>query len=396
MISLQPYEWIDDSPWNTLLEDRLKRLSVYRKQGFLTAVYLSEHRDLQSTFRYRAYNMVQALYGSKKWKGVYFYQEELEMLGEHLTEIDCIILVRYKWEWKLNVFLERAAQKNISLIYDVDDYIFDIRALQSLLKAQGNDNPSEGEYLFWHDWVSRIEHSVELCDVCLTTNQYLADLLERILHKKCYVLKNFFNYWQYEASNHYYMQKKARVKEDKDIVLGYFSGSNTHKSDLNLALNDLKGAFQVYPNLKMNIVGYMELDGYMEKLKERGRIRMLPFQNFIDLQKCMAEVDINLIPLVNSTFANSKSELKFFEAGIVGTISCASPTYVYRECIQDGINGYLCEEDQWFTTISRLCEEGIEESVVEAARQYSIENYAYFNQVNKIEQVLDDVWGGSF
>ena len=391
MICLEPYEWIDDNPWKTCFTSRIKKLITYKKLGFHTVVYLSENRDLQSTFRYRAYNMVQALYGSNRWKGIYFYQEEIENLNEYIAEMDCVVLVRYKWEWKINQFLEKVRKKGVPLIYDVDDYIFDVERLEDLLKAQGNENPSEGEYLFWHDWVSRIFHCAKLCDACLTTNQYLADLLGKALNKKCYVLRNFFNYWQYEASNYYYMQKQQYKKKDQDIVLGYFSGSHTHKKDLKVAMDELKGAFQIYPNLKLDIVGYMELDGYMEKLKERGRIRLLPFQNFIDLQKCIAEVDINLIPLEDSVFTNAKSELKFFEAGIVGTISCASPTYIYRQCIQNGNNGYLCEKGQWFSTILQLCEEGVEDTIVENARQYSIEQYAYFNQVKNIERVLDDV-----
>ena len=51
----------------------------------------------------------------------------------------------------------------------------------------------------------------------------------------------------------------------------------------------------------------------------------------------------------------------------------------------------MCEKGQWFSTILQLCEEGVEDTIVENARQYSIEQYAYFNQVKNIERVLDDV-----
>lgn len=70
MFKLQPYEFIDAEPWREDLEGRLKKLDRYKSMGFQTVVYVAEWGD-QSTFRYRAYNMVQALYGSAKWKGKY-------------------------------------------------------------------------------------------------------------------------------------------------------------------------------------------------------------------------------------------------------------------------------------------------------------------------------------
>lgn len=393
MFKVQPYEFIDAEPWREDLEGRLKKLDRYKSMGFQTVVYVAEWGD-QSTFRYRAYNMVQALYGSAKWKGIYIYKAELDRAQEYLNRIDCLVLVRYRWDLQLNHFLQEARKREIPVVYDVDDYIFDIQALESLLKAQGILNPTEQEIQSWHLFVSRIYQAASICDVCMTTNYYLAGLIEKVIHKKCYVIDNFFNYWQYEASNYYYEQKKEYMNQEPRFCLGYFSGSNTHREDLNLAIRDLYEAFCAFPEWQLMIVGYMETEGYLQKLKEENRITFIPIQNYIDLQKYIAEVDVNLIPLVNSEFANSKSELKYFEAGIVGTISCASPTFVYQNCIENGVNGFLCEEKDWFSTVSALYKKGIDGSVVESARNKSIERYAYFNQLNHIEEVLDCILKG--
>ena len=69
------------------------------------------------------------------------------------------------------------------------------------------------------------------------------------------------------------------------------------------------------------------------------------------LQKLVAWVGLNLVPLQYNTFTNCKSELKYFEAAIVGTQTIASPTYTYARAIQDGENGYLAQAHQWLNRI---------------------------------------------
>ena len=64
----------------------------------------------------------------------------------------------------------------------------------------------------------------------------------------------------------------------------------------------------------------------LDELSAMGRVVREPFVDFIELQRKIAEVDVNLVPLVNNEFSNCKSELKFYEASIVGTVTCAAPS----------------------------------------------------------------------
>lgn len=393
MIKLQTFPCLDAEPWITALENRLEKLGMYKSLGFKNVVYLAEWGD-QFTFRYRAYNMVQALYGSEEWKGIYVYKQEIARIRQYLDQIDCLVLVRYHWDLDLNEFMDEVKSRAIPVVYDVDDYIFDIRELKNLLAAQGIDRPTPYELDFWHGFVSRIYQAADMADACLTTNAYLADLLKRVMKRNCLVIENFFNYWQYEASNYYYEQKRNSNHSRDEIVFGYFSGSNTHKNDLQLAMNGMNDIFEIFPNTKLLIVGYMELDEKMQKLRDRGQLELKPIQNYVELQKTIAETDINLIPLADSVFTNSKSELKYFEAAIVGTISCASPTYVYKNCMKDGENGYLCQDGEWFSKTYDLCKNGIPESMAETARNAAVEKYAYFHMTKKIEQTLNQIVKG--
>ena len=59
------------------------------------------------------------------------------------------------------------------------------------------------------------------------------------------------------------------------------------------------------------------------------RIEVCPLQDFVNLQRLIGEVEINIVPLQDNAFTNCKSELKYFEAAIVETVTVATPTYTF-------------------------------------------------------------------
>ena len=72
----------------------------------------------------------------------------------------------------------------------------------------------------------------------------------------------------------------------------------------------------------------------------------------------IARSDVNLAPLeIGNPFCEAKSELKFFEAGIVGVPTVASATRTFREAIADGIDGFVASTaDEWVAKLSQLIE----------------------------------------
>jgi hypothetical protein len=102
-------------------------------------------------------------------------------------------------------------------------------------------------------------------------------------------------------------------------------------------------------------------------------------------------VDVNIVPLVNNEFTSCKSELKFFEAGIVGTVTCAAPAYIYEKVIEHGKNGYLCRQGEWYTVIKKMYVNGVSPEVAGAARNFSMETYGALKQTGLIETVLNNI-----
>jgi len=101
-------------------------------------------------------------------------------------------------------------------------------------------------------------------------------------------------------------------------------------------------------------------------------------------------VDANIVPLVNNTFTNCKSELKYFEAAIVNTVTFATPIFSYNSCIEDGINGYLCKEGEWYEKIAKYFNDKTsKENIIKRAYDSAICNYSGDCILNKINEAYN-------
>ena len=134
----------------------------------------------------------------------------------------------------------------------------------------------------------------------------------------------------------------------------------------------------------------MEFPEAMKPLIQQNRVRFTPLVDFIELQQLIARVDVNIVPLVQNTFTNCKSELKFFEAAAVNTVTVATPTYTYEKAIKDGETGFLCRPGQWYDRIVALYQNPEESRrVAESARAYCLETYCGETFKGEIEHAYD-------
>ena len=391
MYNIEPQKYITDQPWIKPLHQRLRELNQYKYEGYNIAMYLYEYPD-NSTFRYRVYNMCQALELSLEWKGVYFYKSELEVIKGYLDKINILILARFRWDFNIQKIIDQAREKGIKTVFEVDDMIYSTEYLPIIANTLSVSMGNEADYDYWFAYISRMNETAKKCDAMLTTNSFLADKMCKDLGVKAYVISNFTNRIQESISNAYYMQKQEQCSSEK-FVIGYFSGTPSHINDFLVVAPELKKLLEKYQDIVLRIVGFMTLPDYLHDLEESGRIERLALVNYLDLQKEIAKVDVNIAPLVNNDFSNCKSELKFFEASIVGTVTCATPSYTFRNAITDERTGYLCERGKWYDRLEELYEnrKHNNEEMVSAAREYCKKTYSYCNKTADIEKVFDEM-----
>lgn len=366
------------------LYERCKLVEEYSRCKFNIAALLCDYDEAsQHTYRYRAYNIHQLMYSdSYKWKFVYFFIDELGELERLFPKINVITLLRLKWTFELEGFVRIAKDQNICILYDMDDLAFDIDYLPVYMDTT-NRPQTEDSYQRTFSTVARNFLLASRADGFIATNQYLAKMLINKFSQPCAVIPNFLNHEQLEIAEQCYV-KTAK----KDFVIGYFSGAHVHTKDFRTCSKEIMLLMEEFPNIKLKVVGYMDFPIEMEAFLENGRIENVPFVYFEKLQKLVSEVDVNIVPLNINEFTHCKSELKFFEAAIVKTVTCASPTFVFRNCINDGVNGFLCYEGDWYKKIKKIYLGEFDIGAIrDNAYLYTLQNYTGQKIIETIENV---------
>jgi glycosyltransferase involved in cell wall biosynthesis len=230
--------------------------------------------------------------------------------------------------------------------------------------------------------------TLRMCDGAITTNQSLAARIAEFTGFKVSVVPNFINREQLEISDEIFnLKKSSNYLGDGKISLGYFSGSPSHQMDYAILLSALEHVLANNNNVDLTVVGYIDVGSELAKFGKR--ITYKPFHDYVNLQRLIGSIEFNLMPLQINRFTNCKSDLKYFEAAIVGTVSIASPSDTYSTAIQNGKNGYIALAHQWSSVITNAID-GMDDysSIAENARNDAYLKYAWFNQASTIVESL--------
>lgn len=366
---------VQREPWLISLKERKELFARAKREGKRVAAMLYHHADT-STFRYRCYNVYQATKKSTLWQTIYFYYDEINVLRSVLDHCDLLILARLKWTHLVEDLSFRARKLNIPVLYDVDDLISDIRYLKLVTNTLNVHFGSENDYDFWFADISRHQQTAALADGFITTNDFLGTKLEERFHKPFKVISNFLNEEQLSVSEKCATNKTKQLSVNP-FTIGYFSGTPSHVNDFKVVSGEITQFLNDFPDVVLSVVGFMEFPKEMKPLLEQKRVLFTPLVDFLELQRLTAQVDVGIVPLVHNTFTNCKSELKYFEAAIVNTVTLASPNYTYSHAIEDGKTGFLCYPGQWYERISYLYKNPDESKRIAArAKEYCLSRYA--------------------
>jgi len=386
MFTCRAPKFVYQDPW--ILPLAVRRQSLMRGQRRVAYFYEEPNN---STFRYRAYNMAQVLNESRgsDTSASYFFHDDLEHLDNFADLADVLVICRSRYCHRVHDLIGSFHRKNKRVFFDVDDLVFNPDHVHLIMDSldQDPDNPALWDY--WYAYTSRMGAALKLCDAAITTNQYLADRITEYSGLSAGIVPNFINREQLEISENIYAAKTASgFARDNRIHLGYFSGSPSHNRDFEMIVPALEDLFDDLPHLGLHLAGYVDSHDLLRRFK--SRITKHVFQDYVNLHRLIGSVEFNLVPLQSNIFTHCKSELKYFEAAITGTISIASPTYTYRLAIQNGKNGYLARAHQWGSMIRQAIEDiGSYADMAQNAFSDARSRYAWFNQREMILKALD-------
>ena len=381
LLDIPTVSYVD--PWTSTYEQQIRQLA---HGGFRIAYYYD--RPDNSTFRYRVYNMIQAFSTSQlPVSSAYFTFEDLDHFDEVLKLADTLVICRAKYSHKLDHVIMRAKSKGIPVFYDIDDFVFDTRAVQLVVDTL-DQHRTDADWDFWFAYFGRNGAALRLCDGAITTNTFLAERIHNFTGKPVEVIPNFLNDEQLVMSERIWHQKQNRnFPRNCAIHLGYFSGTPSHSKDFEIILPTLVQLLEDYPQVVLRVVGYMDIKAPLRAFG--SRVEYLAFTDYINLQRLIGETEINLVPLQDNEFTNCKSQLKYFEAGVVGSLTVATPILSYRDSIENGKNGYLAASYQWYDVLANLIEHLDDaESVIEMAHKHSLDEFAWYNQHESLAKVF--------
>ncbi len=296
--------------------------------------------------RYRAYNLIEAL----RLVGIEAAHLDDRRIPDRLPYVlafDLIVLVRRTMSPEIDLLLDSAKQCGIPVLYDLDDYLFHEEVIP-YVECLRNLPLDEAR-----GFTERFRDLILRCDGFTTTTPHLRDRAAD-LGVRSDLIRNGLNLAQIELSR-IALEESRRGAARPGVRLGYFSGTLTHQDDFRLIADVLVRILGEFPQVSLTVAGQFDLREFPEFARFADRVEGRPFVDWRLLPGEMARADINLIPLRRNVFTEAKSNLKYYEAGLLGIPSVASPTPPLASAIVPGDNGLLAgTPSEWYDALRSL------------------------------------------
>lgn len=322
------------------------RIFPDRKPRHMRDVLFIAGSRLPQVERYRVSHQIEQLQGNGMTADI-TYEHRLSF--EDIKYYRGFVFCRYPHTEKVEEFIGRAKSFNKTIIFEIDDLIFDTEFTDNIATVQQMDTADRTLY---DSGVKRSQQTLRLCDYAITTTEPLSEEL-----KKYKNIKNVFVNRNVASDEMVALSQKAvkEITRDPSVVtIGYFSGSITHNEDFESVVPQLVKLMEKYDNLRLHVVGILDEQSDLARFSDR-----ITTLGFIDWRQLPAEIrkcDINLAPLAQkSIFNKAKSEIKWLEASLVKTVTVASDFGAFNTEINNGVTGILVDDDtQWLSKIEAL------------------------------------------
>ncbi len=249
-----------------------------------------------------------------------------------------IIIYRTPYSEQFKQLIELAHKYNKTVFYDIDDLVYDTSYTDQLdyVKTLGKEEKEA-----YDSGVRSYGKLMELCDAFITSTTDLKNELLK-LGKPVYLNRNLASEELISISE---QAIDKTIKDKKKIKIGYFSGSITHNENFDLIRSAILKILKEFPQTELHLVGHLTIPDEMKNYKKQ-----LIVHDFLDwtlLPSLVAEMDINLAPLVDNVFNRAKSEIKWLEAALVGVTTVASDIGSFSEII-------TASDTEWYEKLKEL------------------------------------------
>jgi glycosyltransferase involved in cell wall biosynthesis len=272
------------------------------------------------------------------------------------------------------------------VIYEIDDLLFD-PMYPPPIETYGS-YVGIPEYRSLMQGMALLRAAAKLCDYAIASTQPLADALQGLVRSgKCFLHRNAL-----DSQN--LLPKKLPDPAKKGYVnLFYGSGTKAHNSDfMNEALPAIERILQEHPEVRLTIVGYLELPADFLAQYAKQVITIAPVKDVRAYWNYLSLSDINLAVLTPDPMTDCKSELKWFEAACFGVPSVVSATRNYLDVLHEGEDALMARTvEEWYLALKLLLTQPEKRRDMGLnARQRVLKDYSVAAMAIRLTQVLQE------
>lgn len=337
----------------------------------LSILWILNSSDLQ-TQRYRAHNILPSL-RSLGWNCRIVRQENLTP-GD-IASADHIILCRISSSPSLAQLIQSNRKKGSLVVADIDDLVFDTGRITQLWTYRQRPEEQRAIMRLGFEGYRR---TIELADIATVSTWPLRQEVEA-MGKRAFVVPNSLPHSMGP------IVRSIDDYKDDNLKICYLSGTATHEDDFAQCSSAVRRLLEKHPSSQFHIVGHLEA-----KSLPTERVHRHPLMSYDAMLQFLSTCDIAIAPLEINDFTSCKSELKIFEAALVGVPIVASPGLSYSSCIRNGETGYLAaDEDDWFNCLDSLAgSKHLRHCIVSQAQKEMMPRFQASHSASLLDRVL--------
>lgn len=320
---------------------------------------------------------------------------------EAIRAADIVVIWRTAWSPITAQVVNACRQTGARMVFDVDDLMIEPELARTDIidgiRTQAIPVDAAREHY------ARVRDTMAQADFCIATTDELAWYMRR--HgKPTFVLPNGFDRETWARSRLLARARRAGA-QDATIRLGYALGSRTHQKDFAVAAAAVARVLRERPACRLvlftshiDLRPVLDIAEIPELAGLEDRIEWRPTVPLADLPAELARFDVNLAPLeVGNPFCEAKSELKFFEAALVGVPTVASSTGPFMRAIAHGRTGFLARDTEgWYRALMALVDDAaLRRRMAHAAYLEVLWPFGPERRLQAMACILDQVRGGA-
>ncbi|MBE7213213.1 MAG: glycosyltransferase, partial [Gluconacetobacter diazotrophicus] len=321
------------------------------------------------------------------------YERDLPSFGERIHRFQAAIFYRVPAFLDVTKAIDNARSMGLATFYEIDDPIFDAALYPPPFETyEGQVTPEE--YAGLALGVPLFRQALALCDHAIASTPALARSMARVPRpdggeRRVFLHRNAL------GDSHVRAADVVRRDGNRDrVVIFYGSGTKAHKSDfiefVEPALVEV--ARRHRDRLTIILAGHVALSEELRSIGD-GLVLVEPTWEIERYWATLSVADISLAVLKPDPLTDTKSEIKWLEAAMLGIPSIVSDTATYRELLRSGEDAIICADAaDWTAALDRLIRDpALRRRIGDAARRKAMSDYAPAAMAENLSRMLRSV-----